>query len=254
MSASTQKSGKPQALRLDPQRIEQTISQLLNRINERFPGSGLSNVCRHLLEISRGAERMTHWLGRPLWAFRLAGVIIMLVLVAAIIAQFFFLDWKDTKVVWSEFFQGMEAVTNEMIFAGAAFFFLATMERRYKRNRGLKALHALRSIAHIIDMHQLTKDPERVLGTTFTQTQSSPKPALTSFQLRRYLDYCSEMLALTGKIAAEYVNQFDDAILVSAVNEVETLTSDLSRKIWQKIMILHSFDSEPRPNNPSAPR
>ncbi|MFY7967966.1 MAG: hypothetical protein ACOVNV_02685, partial [Pirellulaceae bacterium] len=31
-----------------------------------------------------------------------------------------------------------------------------------------------------------------------------------------------------------------DPVMVSSVNEVETLTTDLSRKIWQKIMILHS--------------
>ena len=30
--------------------------------------------------------------------------------------------------------------------------------------RALKAIHELRSIAHIIDMHQLTKDPERITG------------------------------------------------------------------------------------------
>jgi hypothetical protein len=71
---------------------------------------------------------------------------------------------------------------------------------------------------------------------------------LDAFLLGRYLDYCSELLALTGKIAAVYLNHFDDPVMVSSVNEVETLTTDLSRKIWQKIMILHS--SQPGPSLP----
>jgi hypothetical protein len=68
---------------------------------------------------------------------------------------------------------------------------------------------------------------------------------MDNFQLRRYLDYCSEMLSLTGKIAAVYLNRFDDSVMASAVNDVENLTTDLSRKIWQKIMILHSFEQNP---------
>lgn len=56
----------------------------------------------------------------------------------------------------------------------------------------------------------------------------------------RYLDYCSEMLSLIGKLAAFYVQKFDDPVALAAVNEVEELTSGLSRKIWQKIMIVNS--------------
>jgi hypothetical protein len=62
---------------------------------------------------------------------------------------------------------------------------------------------------------------------------------MTPFEHNRYLDYCSEMLALVGKIAALYVQTFPDERAVSAVNDVEELTSGLSRKIWQKIMVLN---------------
>ena len=64
---------------------------------------------------------------------------------------------------------------------------------------------------------------------------------MTSFQLRRYLDYCSEMLSLTGKIAAVYVQQFDDEVALGSASELETLASGLSNKIWQKILILESY-------------
>ena len=61
---------------------------------------------------------------------------------------------------------------------------------------------------------------------------------MTEFELSRYLDYCAEMLALTAKLAALYANQSHDEVVFAAVNEVENLTSNLGRKIWQKIMIL----------------
>ena len=63
---------------------------------------------------------------------------------------------------------------------------------------------------------------------------------MTQFELGRYLDYCSELLSLISKIAALYVQRFDDEVLLGAVDEVESLTSGLSRKIWQKIIILDS--------------
>ena len=86
-------------------------------------------------------------------------------------------------------------------------------------------------------MHQLTKDPERLLvgGPT---TQSSPKRNMTPFELGRYLDYCSEMLSLLGKVAAMWAEKFTDPEVQRAVDQLENLTSGLSRKIWQKMMVL----------------
>jgi len=63
---------------------------------------------------------------------------------------------------------------------------------------------------------------------------------MTSFEMNRYLDYCSEMLSLTGKVAALYIQDFDDAIALASVNDIESLATGLSRKIWQKLMILNS--------------
>ncbi len=110
----------------------------------------------------------------------------------------------------------------------------------------LAAISSLRSIAHIIDMHQLTKDPQHVMGG-IQDTPSSPKRALDRIGLSRYFDYCSEMLSLTGKIAALYVEKFDDPVVLAAVNEVESLTTGLSRKIWQKLMILENSAPPPYP-------
>jgi hypothetical protein len=39
-----------------------------------------------------------------------------------------------------------------------------------------------------------------------------------------------------------YVQYFDDPVVLATVNEIETLTTGLSRKIWQKIMIIHQLE------------
>jgi hypothetical protein len=100
-------------------------------------------------------------------------------------------------------------------------------------------LHQLRSLVHVIDMHQLTKDPSLVLGRE-RDTAASPKRKMTAFELGRYLDYSSEMLSLAGKVAALYAQDLDDPVVVEAVNDIEMLATNLSRKIWQKIAILQS--------------
>jgi hypothetical protein len=59
--------------------------------------------------------------------------------------------------------------------------------------------------------------------------------------LIRYLDYCSELLSMTSKIAALYIQRFNDATVLSAVSDVETLCTSLSAKIWQKMQIAESI-------------
>ncbi|NUN49492.1 MAG: hypothetical protein HUU15_11750, partial [Candidatus Brocadiae bacterium] len=72
--------------------------------------------------------------------------------------------------------------------------------------------------------------------------------------LSRYLDYCAEMLALIGKLAALYADEMRDSVVIDAVNEMEDLTTGLSRKIWQKLSILYAMEPGPSagPPLPSA--
>jgi hypothetical protein len=137
----------------------------------------------------------------------------------------------------SEFLQALDAGLNTLILLGGGILFLLTWEVRLKRRRALKQIHELRSLAHIVDMHQLTKDPER-LREGLPDLPSSPERLLQGNELIRYLDYCGEMLSLIGKVGAVYVQSYDDPVVLSGVDQVEDLTTGLSRKIWQKIMII----------------
>jgi len=139
--------------------------------------------------------------------------------------------------------QGIEAAANLAVLMGAALFFLFRIEERIKRRRALRALHELRSIVHVIDMHQLTKDPSgsvKVGGST----ASSPPRTLTRFELSRYLDYCSEMLSLTAKVAVLYAQSFPDTEVTEAVSDIERIAAGLSQKIWQKIMIVQAAGAD----------
>jgi len=218
-------------LALDAAEIVRTIERLRNRIEERFPGSGLGSVCGQLLEISRRARERAEWIARPILAVRIATAVLAVVIVAGLALMVTSLRPPSGGFELGQFIQVLEAGINDLVLVGAAIFFLATLESRIKRRRALRALRELRSIAHIIDMHQLTKDPERTQPT---------EREMTAAELARYLDYCSEMLSLTGKVAALYVQNFEDGVALQAVNEIEDLTTGLSRKIWQKLTIVIS--------------
>jgi hypothetical protein len=88
-------------------------------------------------------------------------------------------------------------------------------------------------------MHQLTKDPEGLLRRD-ASASASVKRVMTAADLARYLDFCGDAQSLISKIAALYVQGFQDPVLLDAVDDVEDLTAGFSRKIWQKITILEN--------------
>lgn len=222
---------------LDSEKILATIETLSRRIGERFPGSGLDKVCHELLTIAGESQRRTAWIAKPQKSLRLITGALVTLIIGGLIFVLGNASWPRNGFDLVVLVQASEAGLNVFLLLSAAVLFLITAETRIKRRRALKAIHELRALAHVIDMHQLTKDPERLLAQR-KETASSPKQNLTQFELGRYLDYCSEMLSLIGKLAALYVQKFDDPVALAAVNEVEDLTTGLSRKIWQKIMVI----------------
>ena len=139
--------------------------------------------------------------------------------------------------------QGVDAGANLIVLTGAGVFFLTRIEERLKRRAALKALHELRSIVHVIDMHQLTKDPSAVVSVA-GNTPSSPARTLSRFEVTRYLDYCSEMLSLTSKVAVLFAQGFPDPIVTETVSDIERIAAGLAQKIWQKIIILEALGPE----------
>jgi hypothetical protein len=230
---------------LNADRIEATLEKLHQRIQERFPNRGLAGLCQQLLEIAREDKRKLSWVAKPnLWLRIGVGIAITFGVIGLLMFGFGLsvLGLKFDGEV-SNVLQGVDAAVNTIALSGAASWFLLNLESRWRRRAVLNDLHELRSVAHVVDMHQLTKDPTQ-LWKGYSSTASSQVHEMTEFELIRYLDYCSEMLSLTGKLAALYMQNMRDPVIIDAVNEIEDLTTSLSRKIWQKIMIL---------NQPSRP-
>jgi hypothetical protein len=227
---------------LDAALIVKTLRLLEQRITQRFPDSGLSKVSRELVGIGEDAQRRAEAIATPNTSLRvtvyvaIAAGLAGLVVVALVLTQLIHLQMGSEVF---GLFQGIDAAMNITVLTGAALFFAISIEDRIKRRRSLRDLHVFRTIAHVIDMHQLTKDPSTLLAGG-APTASSPMRPMTRFELTRYLDYCSEMLSLTSKLAALYAQNLPDPVVIDAVNDIEELTSNLSRKIWQKITILES--------------
>ncbi len=223
-----------------PGRIVTTAEQLTRRIAERFPQSSLVAVSRELKQVANEAVARTNQIRQPHYLIRCSVAVLILVLVGILTTVGLSVKWQTRQneelFLFEHFIQSLEAGLGSLVFLGAAIAYLVSVERRWKRERLLSALRELRALAHVVDMHQLTKDPQSL--TQSRPTQSSPQRTMTTFELGRYLDYCTEMLSVIGKIAAIYVQEFPDAAAVEAADELTRLTNDLARHIWQKIMIL----------------
>ena len=223
---------------LQLEQILKTIATLEHRINERFPGSGLSRVAAQLHRIGEGMGEVLVLARRPNWLVRSAAGAAILLVTALVVALGLYLRSLSVDVDGvGAFLSAAESAAQDVVFLAIVLWFLFTLEMRLKRRRALRELHRLRSVVHIVDMHQLTKNPEQLLAAG-PRTPSSPERHLSRFELSRYLDYCTELLSLSSKLAALHVQHLNDPVVLEAVSDIEVLASNLSNKVWQKIVVL----------------
>ncbi len=233
---------------LDPDRIIATIVALNDRVAARFPGSGLNRVCAELIQVARETEERVSATTRPNLALRIGGF--------AVLAFGLFMLWKIGAIIefkrenenLSGVLQGIDSAFNILLLMGGGLLYLSTLEGRWKRHKAMEHLHELRSIVHVIDMHQLPKDPSSDRPATVAVAEAgAPQRALSDFELMRYLDYCSEMLSLTGKVAALYAQATKDSIVIDAASDIGQITANLSGKIWQKITLVQAREARNMP-------
>lgn len=222
---------------LDATEIIATLRTLSVRIEERFPNAGLAAVCRELTLIAGETLVTVTRLAKPNLPIRAGVSAIIIAGIGAAVYGGVLLSQQERKTELFSLVSGLESFVNLILVVGTGVFLLTSAETRFKRHQAMKALHELRSIVHVIDMHQLTKDPAMIGGA---RTRASPDHALTPFELVRYLDYCSEMLSLAGKLVALYAQDFNDGDVVEAASDIEQLATNLSQKVWQKITIVQA--------------
>lgn len=222
---------------LNPDLIVKTTEQLSTRMEARFGGRGLTSVAKELTEFAKEEVGLAKQIARP----RLLVRSLVYVFILSGIAVIAYIGWTvkiDFQASPSfDMFEGVEAFINLLILLAAGVWFLLNLETRMKRHDVLVRINQLRSIAHVIDMHQLSKDPMSDLHLG-AKSESLPESDLHGYELVRYLDYCADLLAITGKLASIYLEYIEDPIVIASVNDFESLTGELSRKIWQKVTVL----------------
>ena len=167
----------PRFRHIDVAIIVEKIDQLEQRIRERFPERNLSRVCHTLYETALDTQNRLAFIARPNWWLRITIAVLVLLVLVGTVALATNLAVVDDRLTLTELLAAVEAGLNDLLLISAAIVFLITLETRVKRRRTLDALHELRSLAHVIDMHQLTKDPTRLLLSR-ADTPSSPQEAL----------------------------------------------------------------------------
>ncbi|MEP1143322.1 MAG: hypothetical protein ABJH52_06355 [Henriciella sp.] len=203
----------------------------------RFSGRGLAAVAKELTIFANEEVGRAKLISRP--RFLVRGFAYFLIAcglaIIAYVAWTVKLDFLASPSL--DMFEGVEAFINLLILLSAGIWFLLNLETRMKRHDVLVRINQLRSIAHVIDMHQLSKDPMSDLHAGAI-SETRPESDLHGYELVRYLDYCADMLALTGKLASVYLEYIEDPVVIAYVNDFESLTGELARKIWQKVTVL----------------
>jgi len=233
--------------RLDGTEVRAVISYLGERIDTylpRHPGlraatEELGKVIDALLDRRRRAPVQRAAL---LWLSRVLIVVVVAVSVVAVAIAVRDAVARAGSIAAFEWLPVVESLINDLVFAGIAIWFLLSLADRVVRNDLIRRLHRLRSLAHIIDMHQMSKDPAALLpatrpGTVAGDEVVSPR-TMSVRDYALYLDYCSELLSLCSKAAALCAEESTDALVLDTVSEIENLTTGMSRKIWQKISLL----------------
>ena len=207
--------------RLYPEPVLDTVRRLELRIAARFPERGLRQAAIALQELVAEVQDAAADLnGRVRRARRVSRAAMLVVLAIALALLVLTVRdglgdrAPDTSLEWLPI---IESAVNDVIFAAIAVFFLYAVPERLQRSTSLELLHRLRSFAHIVDMHQLTKDPER-LRAGFQPTAASADPGLDRDQMEHYLDYCSEMLSLVAKAAALCAEESRDGVVLDTVS------------------------------------
>lgn len=224
---------------LNTDQIVATVEKLRARMEARFGARGLTSVAQELVALAREETGLAKRLSRPRVLLRSLSYLLILsaMAVVAYVLWTLKIEFRAEAELGFGSLEGVEAFINLLLLLFAAIWFLLNLENRVKRHDALVRINQLRSIAHVIDMHQLSKDPMADLHQG-EASETPPESDLHGFELVRYLDYCADLLAIIGKLAAVYAQYNDDEVVIRAVTDLERLSSELSRKVWQKITVL----------------
>jgi len=222
---------------LNADKLVDTGEKLSQRIEERFPSAGLGEVAREICATLRDSAARAEKIAQPNIPLRIGLVLLVVLLIAGMVALIQLDAGEQLGRIW----RAMAATQGAAVSLAVVFFFFWTLETRFKRRKALKAIHEVRTLIQVIDMHQLAKNPEQVSEGGSVEIGGRP---MDGTAMTFYLEFCTELLSLVSKIGHLFVQDFPDSVSLNAADQIETLATGMSNKIWQKIMILQSIRAE----------
>ncbi|MCE9619065.1 MAG: hypothetical protein K8R92_04055 [Planctomycetes bacterium] len=231
---------------LDLSGLADAIEQLLTRIVERFPESGLRKNATLLLEYARELERDRETLVKvPGWIRLISWLGGFAVVGFIFLSGVYVVKTESGIETLPNFLQALSAVITVFAGATAGFFTMRSIEQSQVRRLALSKLQFLREMAHVIDMLQLSKSPVAIMFPPNpldpADATRSHKPILTPKEMFQYLSYCGELSALIGKLAVIFIGWVHDPTLLATIDDVEDLCSDLERKMLSKLLLIEQL-------------
>jgi len=226
-------------IKLLPEHLFETVKILEKRIKDRFPDSSLGKVLNDFVAVTSQISKNIDWISKPSLFIRSITYLVVFFLLFFMFYWLMKFDFVLHEMSFERLLNISDLIFNNLVILAVIILFLLNFEQRVLRRKAITVLHELKVIAHVIDMHQLTKDPS-LIGEYDKATQYSPTRNYTKFELERYLDYCSESISLIAKVAALYSQHIKNEAVHKSVSEIEMLCTGINRKIWQKIIILNN--------------
>lgn len=228
---------------LNAAKLLETSDRLHKRIVARYPDAGLGEVASELTATVREGVKRAAEISSPNVPLRI-GLLVLLILVVLFVVLSLSRD-PDPGTRLGRVWLLLDTTRGAAVYLMVVVVFFWTLETRFKRRKALTAIHELRALAHVIDMHQLPKDPEQFNDSTEIIDVGDRK--MDPVSMAHYLHFCTELLAVVSKIGQLYVQDFPDGTSLAAVDQVETLAANLSQKIWQKLMIIDRIRADAGP-------
>jgi hypothetical protein len=195
-----------------------------------FPDRGLPDRLDALVGLTRDASRIANSIrGRSPLDFLLPALILCGIVSAGVLVATTIRLRVDVPASFLELLGPLDAAANLAFLTIGLIFLLYRVLVEKRRKKVMRMLHRIRSLVHLLDMIQLTKNLE-----------PEPKSNLSIAERIRYLDVCSQTASLAAKSAALLIGEYDDPTVVSAVTEIEVVCCGISQKIWSKIAVLRA--------------
>lgn len=226
---------------LVPSQLAETCSVLADRIHAAFPGRGidshaqwLTEHVRHILAEGRRA------IDAPLWLRRFSDIGGVVAVTLLVITSFLCVRRVGDIDNLPTYLSSLDAFFTVLAATVAGGLTMRSIRHRLEQNRSLRELNKLRSFAHVTDMLQVSKCPTRLLYREQSAGRSVAEDGEVR-QMSEYLTYSAELQSITAKVAAVYGDWVSDAIVHSAIDDIQRLCADLEKKALQKVLLLEQI-------------